>query len=280
MMLESYREPMKKVSVIIPVYNASAYIERCLESVERQTLQDIEVILVDDHGQDDSISVAKDIVKHSKRKDIQYVFAQTPTNSGPAEARNIGIQTAEGEYIAFLDADDWVEPEMYETLYKNAKAQQADLSCCNLKQDFENRNQSKVLKNPRVGNGEFTKARKKHFLMAFVSHFTSFVYRREWLIDNDILFTKTKSAEDSSFLACCILVAKRIAQTNEPYYHYVIHSGSLTQRKIWRGREKRKAFASMFSFARRKGLMSTFGMQLRYVYIKKAILVPIIEMIR
>lgn len=268
---------MKMLSVIIPVYNASAYIERCLQSVEAQTLHDIEVILVDDHGQDDSIEKAKAFVAKSKRKDIHYVFAQTPTNSGPAAARNIGIEKAQGEYIAFLDVDDWIEPQMYGTLYENAKTHNADLSCGNAMQDFEDGQSSKTLSNPTVENGSFSKANKKHFLTTFVAYFWSFIYRREWLLQNNILFTNTKSAEDSSFLACCILAAERIAQKDEAYYHYVIHTGSLTQRKVWKGKEKRKAFGAMFAFAKRKGLMSTYWLQLCYVYIKKALLVPIIE---
>ena len=274
---------MKTLSVIIPVYNASVYIERCLQSVEAQTLRDIEVILVDDHGQDDSIEKAKIFVAKSQRKDMHYVFAQTPTNSGPAAARNIGIEKAQGEYIAFLDADDWIEPQMYETLYKQSAVsgqQSADLSCSNAMQDFEDGQSSKTLSNPKVETGVFSKADKKHFLTTFVAYFWSFIYRREWILANQLTFANAKSAEDSSFLACCILAAERIAQTDQPFYHYIIHSGSLTQRKVWKGREKRKAFAALFAFARRKGLLSTYWPQLMWIYIKKALLVPIAEMIK
>lgn len=271
---------MKKLSVIIPVYNASAYIERCLQSVEAQTLRDIEVLLVDDHGQDDSIEKAKMFVAKSQRKDIHYVFAQTPTNSGPAAARNIGIEQAQGEYIAFLDADDWIEPQMYETLYGNAQTHNADLSCSNAMQDFEDGQPGKTLSNPKVENGVFSKADKKHFLTTFVAYFWSFIYRRKWILANQLTFADAKSAEDSSFLACCVLAAERIAQTDQPFYHYIIHSGSLTQRKVWKGKEKRKAFAALFAFARRKGLMPTYWSQLLYVYLKKALLAPYVEMIK
>ena len=271
---------MINLSIIIPVYNVARYIERCLRFVEAQTLHDIEVIFVDDHGQDDSISIAKEFTQKNVRKDIHYVYTATPTNSGPAVARNMGIQAASGEYIAFLDADDWVEPEMYETLYQNARMYQADLSCCNLIQDFEDGTPSKVLRNPHLDSGEFTNAAKKHFLNTYVSYFTSFIYRREWLLSNELLFAETKSAEDSSFLACCILAAERIAQKEEAYYHYIIHSGSLTQRKVWKGREKRKAFAAVIDFAKRKKMLCTYWPQLFYIYLKKALIVPVYEMIK
>ena len=157
---------------------------------------------------------------------------------------------------------------------------QADLSCCNLMQDFEDGTPSKVLRNPHLDSGEFINAAKKFFLTTYVSYFTSFIYRREWLLANELLFAETKSAEDSSFLACCVLAAERIAQKDEPYYHYVIHSGSLTQRKVWKGREKRKAFSSVIDFARRKKMLHTYWLQLFYLYLKKALLVPIYEMIK
>ena len=270
---------MIKVSVIVPVYNVASYILDCLNSIHAQSLTDEEIILVDDHGNDDSMVIARQFIQTHNLQDSWHIIA-TPTNSGPAVARNMGIQAARGEYIAFLDADDWVEPEMYETLYQNARMYQADLSCCNLIQDFDDGTPSKVLRNPHLDSGEFTNAAKKFFLTTYVSYFTSFIYRREWLLANELLFAETKSAEDSSFLACCVLAAERIAQKDEPYYHYVIHSGSLTQRKVWKGREKRKAFSSVIDFARRKKLLRTYWLQLFYIYVKKALIVPVYEMIR
>ena len=271
---------MVKLSVIIPVYNASAYIERCLLSVQQQTLTGLEVIIVDDHGQDDSLAVAQAFAANSPRKDIRYVFTQTPVNSGPSAARNIGVRSAQGEYVAFLDADDWVEPGMYAALYSCAQEQQADLSCCNAWQDFEDGNQSRVLRNPQLANGAFTVQSKKRFLTAYVAYFWTFIYRREWLLAWQLQFADAKSAEDSSFLACCVLAADRIAQTAQPYYHYVLHPSSLTRRKVWKGADKRKAFAEMFAFARRNGLLRTYWPQLAYVYLKKALLVPVIEMLQ
>lgn len=267
------------LSIIIPVYNASQFIERCLQSVERQPLSGLEVILVDDHGSDDSIAKARHIAEQSPRKDISWHFASTPFNSGPSAARNIGLQMAIGEYVAFLDADDWVEPEMYESLYKNALKFQADLSCCNAVQDYEDGRQSRVLVNPAIENGAFTAPAKRHFLSTFVAYFWTFIYRREWLVEHGIKFPGTKSAEDSSFLACCVLMADRVARTDRPLYHYVMHSGSLTGRRIWKGRDKRRSFNELIRFAKSKGVYSAYRVQLLYIYMKKAILVPIIEML-
>lgn len=271
---------MIKLSVIIPVYNTSQYIERCLESVEKQTQQEMEVILVDDHGTDDSITKARDFAKQSKRKDIVYRFTETPQNSGPAVARNLGLQEAHGEYVAFLDADDWIEPEMYETLYAQAKVEDADLSCCNALYEYEDGRVERVLTNYKIDKPQLTISARKRVLMNYVAYFTTFIYRREMIESHHIRFADSRSAEDSAFLACCFLTATTIIQTPKALYHYIIHTGSLTQRFEWKGADKRKAFSAMIDFAKREQLMPTYKWQLWYIYIKKALFVPIVDMLQ
>lgn len=268
---------MYKISIIIPVYNSAAYIERCLQSVAAQTLRDIEVLLIDNCGTDGSMAIAKAFVGKSERKDISYRIAATPTNNGPAAARNLGLQLAEGEYVAFLDDDDWVEPEMYETLYNNAQG--ADMSCCAIQQDFADGRASRVLGNPVFPKGEMRVGERKRLLTRFAAHFTAYIYRREMLASCGIKFPDARSAEDSSFLTCCLLSAKRVAQTEKPMYHYVIHAGSLTGRKVWKGQDKRRALKAMLDYAKRQGLMQTYRWQLCYIYVKKAWIVPIMEML-
>ena len=268
---------MCKLSVIIPVFNASQYIERCLQSIEGQTLSDFEVLLVDNRGTDDSISVAESFVARSVRKDICYRFVATPENNGPAPARNLGMQLAKGEYVAFLDADDWVEPEMYEMLYENAHG--ADMSCCAIQQDFADGRAPRVLENPVFPKSELTISARKRLLTRFAAHFTAYIYRREMIASHGIVFPDSRSAEDSSFLTCCLLSATRVAQTNKAMYHYVIHQGSLTGRKVWKGGDKRRSLRAMLDYARRQGLMQTYRLQLYYIYVKKAWIVPILEML-
>lgn len=268
---------MSTLSVIIPVYNSSPFIRRCLLSVEAQKLTDFEVLLIDNCGTDDSIPQAEAFIRNSKREDISYRIAATATNNGPAGARNLGLQLATGEYVAFLDADDWIEPDMYSTLIANAQG--ADLSCGNIRQDFEDGREPRVLTNPRVPRGEITVPVRRCLLRSYVSYFTTYIYRREWLIANGIVFPETRSAEDSAFLTCCLLSANRIEQTERPLYHYIIHRGSLTARRVWKGDDKRRAFATVIDYARRQGLFPLYRWQLYYIYVKKALLVPILEML-
>lgn len=105
------------VSVIVPVYKAVDYISATLENLRHQTLSNIEIIFVDDHGNDGTIP----IIEKAAEEDNRIVLLSTETNSGPGKARNIGIEAAKGEYIGFIDADDQISLNYYESLYNQAK---------------------------------------------------------------------------------------------------------------------------------------------------------------
>ena len=268
---------MPAISIIIPVYNVAPYIERCLDSIANQTLSDLEVILVDDYGQDDSITIARDYIQTHHLSNWQIV--ETPTNSGPGIARNIGIESATGEYVAFCDADDWVGNTMFEQLYTQAKTYQADISSAAAILDYSD-GSHRLMLNPEIGSGEVSVEQRRYLLSHFVSNFTTMLFRREWLNQYSIRFPHARSGEDSSFMGQCYLVAQRIAQTNQPLYHYVIHTDSISHRKhVWRGKDKRKAFGALIDFAKRNELWTTYRSSLRLLYIKKALLTPIKEWI-
>ena len=110
-----------KVSIIIPVYNVALYIEECLCSVDIQTYKDIEVIIVDDCGADDSMERVTRFVESSARKE-HYVIVRHECNKGVSAARNTGILKATGNYLYFLDSDDWIEPDCIEKLVRCVQA--------------------------------------------------------------------------------------------------------------------------------------------------------------
>ena len=116
---------MAEVSVIIPVYNAEKYLEKCIESVVNQTLKDIEIILINDGSTDGSEEICKKYLSDER------VIYYSKENEGLAAARQDGIERASGEYIGFVDSDDWVEPDMYEKMYAAAKSNNSDVVYCN-----------------------------------------------------------------------------------------------------------------------------------------------------
>ena len=118
---------MIKISVIIPVYNVEQYLRECLESVINQTLSELEIICINDGSTDSSL----DILREYEQKDNRIIVINKD-NEGQAAARNIGISMAKGEYIGFLDSDDYIDSNFYEKLYNAAKKYKADIACTNL----------------------------------------------------------------------------------------------------------------------------------------------------
>jgi len=132
-----------KVSIIVPTYNVEKYVYHCLDSLINQTLDDIEIIIVDDGSKDQSGKICDDYAKKDKR--IRVIHQ---TNKGLGFSRNSGIEEAKGEYIGFVDSDDIVSLDMFEVLYKNAKKENADISYCNYKKFLRN---NEV---PKINNGK------------------------------------------------------------------------------------------------------------------------------
>ena len=120
-----------KVSVIVPVYNSSTYIDKCMTSLVNQTLDDIEIIVIDDGSNDDTL---KKLEKY-KRK-IKLIKQK---NSGVASARNKGLMNATGEYIAFVDSDDWIEQDMFQVMYNKAMEKNYDAVECDFKYVDDNK---------------------------------------------------------------------------------------------------------------------------------------------
>lgn len=247
---------MYKISIIVPVYNSGRYIDACLQSLAGQTVDDIEVILVDDHGNDDSMDRVRTFISEYNGRKL-FVCAETPENSGPGAARNVGIGLAKGEYVAFVDSDDYVEPTFCEELYNAAEVAGADMACCDI------RIRDDVKQNVDVSD-------KQYFLKHFVSYFTTFVYRKAMLDVKVLRFPERSSAEDTCFLTCCVLSANKMAQVHKPLYHYILHGESVSRKK-----NRKRAFVrlnsikSIIHFAKRNGYYSQYRCALNLLLLKK-----------
>lgn len=270
---------MPKISIIIPVFNATEYIINCINSLLKQTLQDIEVILVDDHGEDNSIEKSKKHIKSQNKLD-KFLFLETPKNSGPGEARNIGINAATGDYIMFVDSDDWIEENMCFELYRVAQKRKSDICYCYAWQNNVKK-KKRLLKNPLITQGEFKIKDKRYFLVNYISYFTTFLYRKSFLIENKIYFPPVKSAEDSYFVACCILCAKHVAWVEKALYHYILHPNSLSTNACEkRYISKLTAFNELISFSKNNNSYHSFQNELDFIYIKKAYLMSCLDYLK
>ena len=259
---------MIKVSVILPVYGVADYIVKCTESLLAQTLQEIEFLFVDDHGPDNSIELLKQTIKgHAREK--QFRILTPEHNLGAGMARNFAIPEAKGEYIAFVDSDDWIEPDMFERMYNRAKEQgSTDLCMCQASKDYLDDTPSQILKNPDVEEGEFTHEKRAFFLTHYVSYFWTFLYRRD-LIEKRAI-PEDRSADDSFFLACALMTAKSLARVDAPFYHYLIRPGSVcTTKDSVKYKKRLTVFSKLMAYAKAQGVYEEFKPELDFLYIKK-----------
>ena len=203
-----------KVSIVLPCYNVENYINQCLDSLVSQTLEDIEIICVDDKSTDGTLELVRKRMKQDKRI---KVIAQ-PNNKGVSVARNMGIEMAQGEYVGFVDPDDYVDLDYYEKLYNKIVETQADVCASNIKEhDF---NGSIKVRDDFVAR---ISKDKKYF------NYTMWcaIYRNSFLKENKIYCPEgVTNGEDTVFCLKCAMLANKVEIVPDAYYHYVRYEGS------------------------------------------------------
>ena len=215
-----------KVSVIMPVYNADSYLRPALESALDQTLTDIEIICVDDGSTDTSLEIMKEYQDRDGR-----VRIITETNAGPALARNNGIRRARGEYIAFLDADDFLEPTFLEVLYNLAKRDELDIAIADY--DIYNSRKARFESATPPDHSEIFdegKVTSKNEYPDFILSSTTGaawnkIFRRSFIEEKGLVFLQdVRIYEDVYFVTSAMSLAERVAKAHKVLMHHRIHS--------------------------------------------------------
>ncbi len=209
-----------KVSVIVPVYNLESYVEKCLDSLVNQTLEDIEIIVINDGSQDKSQKIIENYEKAYPQK-VRYYIKE---NGGQGVARNLGLQVAKGEYISFVDGHDYLMPDALENMYQLSEEKGADICICDYKEIYEDGTEHYV---KEVEDGGL-KEMKKSYIMAMPG-FCNKLFRRSFLEKIQFRFLPIRAYEDFACYAPVGLKAEHIAYYSEPAYCYVIRSGSTMQ---------------------------------------------------
>lgn len=265
-----------KISVIIPVFKAEKYIEKCLLSLLSQTMiNDIEIIAVDDHGNDNSMTIVNRL-KTSHEKGSHIVTVATMQNSGAWAARNLGIKIANGEYIGFCDADDWVEKEMYEKLYNKAESTGSDWVFCNGQKVFEG-NRTHKLKQYTFKSTDFDENTRKKMMTQGVAYFWTAIYKSSFLKSHDICFPNGKFSEDSYFWWVATVLSEKIACLDYNGYNYRIQPNSVSKRPDdQKAHIKQEIYSKLIEYFRRTGYYKKYQNELDFLYIKKGYLIPLI----
>lgn len=220
------------VSVVMPIYNAADYLRPALDSVISQTLRDVEIICVDDGSTDHSLAILKEYQKRDPR--IRIV---TETNAGPAKARNNGLRRARGEYLSFLDADDFFEPTMLEALYRTAKEKDLDIAVCEYDL-FENRTARFKRSIPSehadlLAGGRVTSKSDcpDIIFQATEGYVWNKLFRRDFVTEKELSFLESAQIfEDVYFTVTALSLAERIGKCEGVLVHHRVYQKQVRSR--------------------------------------------------
>ena len=233
---------MPKVSVIVPIYNVEKYLEKCINSLLEQTLEEIQIILVNDGSKDSSGEIAKKYQANNPNK-IIYVEKE---NGGLSDARNYGLKYATGDFIAFLDSDDYIEKNAYEEMYNKAIEENADYVECDFIWEFPNK--------IRVDKQYPYKNKKEMLSFVRVVAWNKLI-KRQLITDNNLEFPKGLRYEDVEF-----------TYVDKPFIHYVQREGSIANVQNERTAEIFTVLDNVIEFYKKNNIYEKYRDELEYNY--------------
>lgn len=244
---------MPKVSVIIPVYNVENYIERCLDSALNQTLQDIEIIVVNDGSTDSSKEKIESYMQKYEGK-IKYLEKE---NGGLSSARNFGMPHATGEYIAFLDSDDYIELNAYEEMYNLAKNEDADMVECDFIWEYPNKQKQDV--------GEIYSNKKEMLEKARVVAWNKLI-KSQIIEEHKIEFPTGLRYEDVEFFYKLVPYLNKVSFVKKCFIHYTQREDSLANTQNTKTREIFTVLDNVIFYYKEKNLYDEYKQELEYTY--------------
>lgn len=215
----------KLISVIVPIYNVGDYLEQCIHSICNQTYENLEIILVDDGSTDRSGEICDEYARRDER--VKVIHKE---NGGASDARNAGIVAATGDYISFIDGDDWIDKNMYEVLSRYAEQNNLDVMCCQLQGESENGKQianTEEIINFRIMNSD-------ELLCYVISRYENSVcnrlFRRRLI--SDMRFPIHRCYEDIPFAVNALLRVNQGGYVDNAFYHYRARATSETGTRL------------------------------------------------
>ena len=222
-----------KLSIIVPVYNAEEFLEKCVNSLINQTIKDIEIILINDGSTDKSLELCKSFEQKDERI---KVFNQV--NSGQSKARNVGLDNACGEFISFMDSDDWADNDYYQKLVETAQKHDAEVSCASIIREKKHSSKYRILYRKEI---EYFQPQAK--IDAAKSPDMCYVWNKVYkksLIDRlSLRFIEGMIFEDVDFVTRAVYYSNKIVTVPNTYYHYWANENSTV--KTMRKSDKKRS---------------------------------------
>jgi glycosyltransferase involved in cell wall biosynthesis len=252
-----------KVSVIIPAYNTEKYIEKCLSSVVSQTYPTLEILIINDASSDNTLN----IIRHFADNDERIIIINNETNKGNGVGRNMAVKMATGEYIIFVDSDDYIEPTLVEKAINKALEKQVSTVIIGHYEEHRHTFRKKKIKCiellPQISGKEKKEDIYQYFLLQHKGLFIQpwkYIVKKSLLIDNNICFDESGAYfEDIIFSTKLLFFTPDIIPIYEPLYHYVYRKKSITH--SWSRKTIESRFTALLSvkqFLKEKNVFETY----------------------
>lgn len=207
-----------QISIIIPIYNAENYIERCARSLMEQNFDSVEYVFIDDCSKDASVEILNSILQNYPNRTTSVKLIRHKSNQGVAISRNTGLKTAKGKYVMFCDSDDWIDPQLMQKMYAAAESQNADIVMCDFYMVFNNGR--KLYQVPRWQSTEKIISMQTYLEYAW-NVIWNMLIRRELCMKENLWFAPNSTyCEDFNFAVKALDKATIVTNINEPLYYY------------------------------------------------------------
>ncbi len=243
-----------KISIIVPVYNVEAYLPKCLDSLINQTLKDIEILAVNDGSTDNSLSILEEYSKKDSR-----ITILNKTNSGLSDARNYAFDYIKGEYVGFLDSDDYVDLEMFEDMYNAARSSDAEIVECNLHHTYD------TFEDTEIGD---IITDNKQLIMKGRSVVWNKIYKTSWLLNTGVRFPSGLIYEDVNFYCKIVPFLNKIEYVEGAYVHYVQRGSSINNHQTLKTMQIIDILNDIYNFYEQEGFLTEYRDALEFLYIR------------
>lgn len=241
---------MSSVSVIVPVYNVKEYLEKCLNSLVNQSLNDLEIICVNDGSTDNSLEILE---KYAK--DFPQIKILNQKNAGLSAARNAGIKAATGKYIGFVDSDDWVDTDFFEKLYKSAERNDADIAAAGIIK-VKGKKQNSIVSYDEEKVISYIQDKIKCCNVPKYCYVWNKIYKSSKLKEFNVDFFEGANFEDVRFTIRALYYLEKFVTVPDTFYYYLKRKGSIVKTLSPQNIEdKGKALNDMLDFADNNGIV-------------------------
>ena len=260
-------EKEMKLSIIVPVYNMASdhKLEYCLDSLVNQTVEDYEIIAVDDCSTDNSMEILKE---YERRFPEKFRAVHSEVNRHQGGAKNIGLRMAKGEWIGFIDSDDWIRPDMYERLIERAKSTGADLAGCDYcLTDVHSMEVGQIVHNNKKSQSGILNKEKRAGLILDGGSLVVKIFRRSMIMEKELWFPEDIFYEDNALGNSYLVLAKHFEYIEEPMYYYYQHDTSTVHTiSPKRCEDRMEAGRLMLAEAKRHGYFEELRPELEYSF--------------